>query len=264
MAIFLESPVTHYIVVDAQDYSLFKQLESPHTQILLKEDILPWWLKKIPYVNKNLWLSFRGKLVRGWIVQQIIKIGMAYQAKEDILVFADSDVAFCRKFDFQSLVKEDDIRFYKKQACISADMEQGHYKWYKTASSLLDVPMVDFPAPDYINQLLVWRRDNAVKLCQHLEKLHQKSWIEVLSNSWDLSEYVLYGTFVDSILKDSSGHYFESSDICQNYYSEKALSDAEIEQFFKILPEDKVAVMLSAKANMPVARYSKYILDGIL
>ena len=253
-------PVRHYIIVDAQDFNLFKRLESSSTIVLSKESILPWWLQKIPLIRQNIWLSAKTIPIRGWIIQQVIKIASAHHVTEDILFFVDSDVCFIKEFNVQTFIRDNQVRFYRKPSCIPIDMEQGHYYWYKTATNLLGLPEVKFPASDYINQIVIWRRENVLKLCKTIEEQSGKNWIQVLLSSWNISEYVLYGVFIDEFLKNDSGHYFEDTDICYNYFSEERLSEMEVKAMIETIPNDKIAVMISAKANVPVDFYSQYIL----
>ncbi len=259
---FAKNPINHYIVVDGQDLSLFKPLENSHTFVLTKEFLLPWWVKKIPFLKQNIWLSLKTLPVRGWIVQQVIKISTAHHIQEDILVFADSDVCFVREFDVSMFMNAEKVRFYRKPNCIAANMKQGHKLWYQNAAQLLNCPDVEFPANDYINQLVTWRRDNVLKLCERIEIVSGRNWVQTLFNCWNFSEYILYGVFIDSFLQENSGHYFEENDITHNYYLEDKLSKEQIKEMVKVMPEDRIAVMLSAKAEIPVSDYRQYIFSS--
>ena len=74
-------------------------------------------------------------------------------------------------------------------------------KWSQVSTNLLKIPPVSFPTANYLGNFIIWKRDNVFALYKHLEKVHSKSWIETVANSWDLSEYMLYGTFIECILK---------------------------------------------------------------
>lgn len=77
-------------------------------------------------------------------------------------------------------------------------------KWHESACRLLQLPDSDTDLPDYIGQIITWKKTNVIHLCQYLETIFGQSWIEILANSWHISEYVLYGIFVDRILQDKS------------------------------------------------------------
>jgi hypothetical protein len=256
---FSPYPIKHYIIVDTQDLELFKSLENDCTVILPKEKLLPWWIKKLPLTKKNIWVSLKTPPVRGWLIQQIIKIAVAHHVEEDVLIFADSDVFFVRNFVRENFVRADKVRFYRKLECVPADMKEGHFLWYKTASRLLESPDIDFPANDYINQLVTWRRENVLQLCKRLEEVSGKNWIQTLCGCWNLSEYILYGVFIDHFLKENSGHYFEATDISFNHFSEESLSKEEIKIITESVPQDKIAIMFSAKADIPIDYYKNVV-----
>jgi len=248
----------HYIIVDKSDLKLFRQLENKSTIILTKEQLLPWWIIKIPLTRKNIWFSAKTLPLRGWVIQQIIKISIANVVLEDILIFVDSDVFFIREFGPEAFVKNNLVRFYKKEKSISKEMTEGHYLWYKTASELLKIPEINFPASDYINQVVTWRRSNVLSLCKTIEDKSEENWVKALCKSWHFSEYVLYGVFIENFLANNSGHYIDFSDISLNYYAEKRLSETELDLMFKRLNENQIAIMISAKSNIPLDMYRKY------
>ncbi|MGN6616910.1 MAG: DUF6492 family protein [Ilyomonas sp.] len=106
---FLKEKVAQYIVINKSDIGLFKQLESSDTKLLIKQKILPWWIIKLPLLvkNKTVWVSLKGKLLRGWIVQQMIKLAVAEYVNEDILVYMDSYEFFVKKTSFDELFIKD-------------------------------------------------------------------------------------------------------------------------------------------------------------
>jgi hypothetical protein len=250
---FISPSFTHYVIVDKRDLLLFRQLETQHTKILTVESILPWWIKRVPLLKKN-WMSLKTLPIRNWLVQQIVKIAASQQIDEEISVFVDSDVVFVRPFNLHSLTHDGRVRLFRNPE--GNDVQrQMHLKWHQAASRLLGLANVDMSIPDYIGNIITWRRDNVLQLCEHIEKLSGRGWIETLANSWHLSEYVLYGIFIDRILKEQSGHYYEAQNICHDYWFPQSLSDEQLEKFIAEISPEHVAVMISAKAGMPVERY---------
>ncbi len=257
---FSSSTLKHYLVVDRRDYLLFSQLKNQFTTIINKEDILPWWIFQIPiFTKKNIWFSLKTLPVRGWLIQQLIKLAIAKHIDEEVLIFADSDVFFMRPFDLQQYITDDGrVRFFREPDTV---LENNNHlpRWYYDASNLLALDAPQFPVSNYMGQLVFWQKKNVLKLHQYLEKTHQKGWIEVLCNQWNFSEYILYGVFVEKILKETSGHYFDSQDLCLNYWEEELMSEPELKQFFAHLTSKHIAVMLSAKAGIPINKYKQYI-----
>lgn len=259
-------PLRHYVIVDRRDYQLFQQLAAPNRLILTVESVLPWWIQKIPLL-KNGWLSFKTLPIRNWLIQQIVKLAIANQLKEEILIFADSDVTFIRSFHVQDLVINDKVRLYREPTPLSTwqpRLSAQWHKWGKSATSLLDLPTFPKysdtnPIINYVGNFIVWRRNNVLKLHQHIENRTQRSWIEAVIDQWHFSEYMLYGIFVDYILQEESGHYWDRRRVAHEYWEAKPLSKVELAHFFSEIPADLFAVMVSAKAGIPVSEYQSFI-----
>jgi hypothetical protein len=250
------SELKHYIVVDKNDFALFNQLKKSDTVIITKEELLPNWLVKMPFFNKkNIWFNWKGLPVRGWLVQQLIKLAIAEYIEEEVLVFADSDVFFIRDFDLNRFIKEDKVRFFAQPDQVNID--NPHLpRWYYDASNLLNLEKPQFPVSNYMGQLVFWRKDNVIKLHRHLEQKNHRPWIEAICANWNVSEYILYGVFVEQILKDTSGHYIDNCDLCHNYWEEESLHTNQLQNFFANISSESIAAMLSAKADIPIANYS--------
>ncbi len=242
--------ITHYIIVDRRDLLLFRQLQGPNTEILTVESLLPWWIQRIPLL-KNGWLSLKTLPIRNWIIQQIVKILVAELINQDVLVFVDSDTAFVRPFNLESFIRDDQVRLFREPPYDVA----AHVKGHKTANQLLGISNVNYPDPGYIGNVITWRRENVYKLYQKLESISGKGWIETLANSWNLAEYILYGVFVDYFLQEESGHYYDSQKISHEYWNPQPLSNEQLQNFLAEIQPEHVAVMISAKAGIPVEQY---------
>ncbi|MDJ0795354.1 MAG: DUF6492 family protein [Calothrix sp. MO_167.B12] len=254
---FLPTSINHYIIVDRKDLTLFKKLNKSNTEIITVESVLPWWIQKIP-LFQNGWFSFKTLPIRNWLLQQIVKLSIAQYINHDVFVFVDSDVIFVRPLNFHSFVNNGKIRFFREPEAIDIQM-QTHYKWYETATQLLELPPMNFPAPNYIGNLITWKRENVFKLYQHLENISGRGWIETIASCWDFSEYILYGMFVDQVLKDESGHYCDPQNICHEYWLEEVMSSEQLQDFFAHIRPEHLTVMISAKSGMSVPEYQQLI-----
>ncbi|MEB3217575.1 MAG: DUF6492 family protein [Nostocales cyanobacterium 94392] len=257
---FIPPSVTHYIIVPQRDLPLFKQIKRRNTEIITVESVLPWWIKRIP-VMENGWLSAKNGFIRGWILQQIVKLSVALYAKEDFYIFVDSDFAFIRHFNPQSFVKGGTVRLFRVDNQYNDNFFETyrlHKTWVEIAGNLVGIENIQFPVHGYIGQLPTWRHDNLLKMYERIENVCQRNWIAATCSSWQIAEYILYGMYVDYVLPDS-GHYYESKRICHDYWLTKAMSNEELEKFFlNIHPED-IAVHISSKASMSPQQYEKLI-----
>ncbi len=257
--------IHHYIIVDRRDYKLFQQFEASNRTVLTVESILPWWIQKIPWLQ-NGWFSFKTLPIRNWLIQQIVKLEIANWIEQDVFIFVDSDVAFIRPFDHNQFIRDGKVRLFRETIPLS-EWTTGisdQYKWFNTAHLLLDLPpFVDFNdqgfITNYIGNFIIWKRENVLQLHEYIQKLTDKSWIESIPNCWYFSEYTLYGVFVEQVLKENSGHYFDAQKVSHDYWGTKALSQEELQNLFQNIPPECFSVMISAKSKMSVADYASFV-----
>ena len=240
--------VEHCIVVDRRDERLFSSLRSPRTRIVCKEEILPWWLRRLP-LQSRWWLSLKGAPVRGWIIQQITKLSAPDICGADTYLFLDSDAFLVRPYDPQKSVRDGRYPMFRE---ILPRQTQHNDEWHRVAAELLGLPLENHYLTNFVTQLVTWRRENVLRLQRHIEDRTGRSWVESLLGFHALSEYVLYGVFCERILGESSGHYFAARPDTLNYWKTKQLGETELESLRESLKPEHVAIMVSTKSNTPV------------
>lgn len=255
----LAPSVAHWIVVDSADRDRFAGLANARTTVITTEDVLPVWIRRLNTrtvgLRSNLWLQARGKPIRGWLVQQLVKLAVAELLDADVLVHADSDVVLVRRFDVSSLVdREGHVRLCVDPDDIDARLPR-HVRWHRNAERLLRIPSAPLPLPNFITSLVPWRRDNAVALLRQVERTTGRHWLRGIAGAWDISEYILYGRFVTDVLS-SSGQFATASSLCRDYWSHAPLSDAELERLLDAVEDDEIAVSITARAEMDPADYA--------
>jgi hypothetical protein len=265
---FVDVPIKHYIVVDQKDFNLFQQLADANTIILTKEEILPSWIKRIPFFDKkNVWLNLKGYksgnwLVRGWLIQQMIKLAAAQYVEQEVLIFLDSDVAFIDSFNIYTLTKQDKVRLFRVDHATNMDSGVG-VKWKETAKKLLNLPLENHYYDFYVSQIVTWRRSTLLQLYKCIETNFQRNWLEVLTDVKDLSEYVLYGVFANYVMGQQSGHYDDHLEkVCWCYWEERPMPEQELKEFFQAARSSgHKAVMISAKSSMDltIQQFQQYL-----
>jgi hypothetical protein len=89
-----------------------------------------------------------------------------------------------------------------------------HLRWHHRAADLLGIERRYFGS-DYIGQLISWRRSHLEGLQQHLEQTLQRPWHRGVARSLRVSEYILYGAYIDAVVGlADSGHYPVADDLC--------------------------------------------------
>jgi hypothetical protein len=244
----------HWIVIDRADLELFRSLQDTRTTLVTTEEVLPLWLRRFNLrrvrLRSNVWLQTRGRPVRGWLVQQLIKLAVVNELTADVVVYADSDVVLLRPFLPGSLVDEAGrIRLYALPGAVDNGLPN-HVLWHRSAEQLLGLEAAGLPLPDFITSLVPWKRENAVALLEHVEATTGRHWQRALAAANDISEYTLYGRFVTDVLGEDSGQHVTSSSLCHDYWTSEPLSEAELTAFLDGVGPDEIGVSITAKAGM--------------
>jgi hypothetical protein len=249
----------HWIVVDRADLPLFRTLQSNRTTLVATEEVLPLWLRRLDIrrvgLRSNLWVQARGRPVRGWLVQQLVKLALTEELTADLVIHADSDVVLLRPFQMSSLTDRDGrVRLYARPGAVDEKLPN-HVLWHRTAERLLGIEEARVPMTDFITSFVPWKRENAVALLEHVQTNAGRHWLRALAAAWDVSEYTLYGRYVTNVLGESGGQYLTSSSLCRDYWSHVPLSGPELEVFLNGVRPEEVAVSITAKAAMRPADY---------
>lgn len=261
---FVTGHAVHYLLVEDRDLPLFRDLEGPRRRVLPESQLLPGWLKSRPdplsLGKRRLWTGAQALArgippLRGWHAQQLRKFAVARAIAEDVILFADSDMLFVRPFDLTSLSDDGAIRLYRKPDAITAAMAR-HVPWCVNASALLGLEAPLFPSPDYINNLVSWRRDHVLALLDHVESVNERDWVAAIARDRQFSEYMIYGYFVERVLGlEAAGHWPDARELCKVYwFSEDAAGMEELRSFEEVLEPWQVAVGIQSFIGQPLDR----------
>ena len=248
----------HWIIVDRADLPLFRSFESPFRRLLVTEEVVPTRLWRLGTrrigLRSNVFLHPWGKPIRGWLLQQLAKLAVTRELEADVVVHTDSDVALVRQFESASLVDAAGrVRLFRAPEGIHAGLP-GHVEWHRSAERLLGLPTAPLPLADYITSLVPWKRDNAAALLEYLEDRRGR-WVRAVANAWNVSEYVLYGRFVDDVLGDDAGQFATSTSLCLDYWNVDPLSATEVDELIDAMGPDQVGVSITAKSGVPPSEY---------
>jgi Family of unknown function (DUF6492) len=249
----------HWIVVDRGDLPLFRSLQDHRTNVVAKEEVLPQWVRRLDTLRiglrSNVWIQSRGLPIRGWLLQQLIKLAVAEKLTADVLVHVDSDVVLLRPFTSSSVIDRDGrVRLYTRPDYVDETLPH-HIRWHRSAEKLLGIGRADLPMPDFISSLVPWKRVNAVTLLEHIQSTTGRHWLRALAAAWDVSEYTLYGRFAQDVLGERAGQFASPSSLCHDYYKRVPLSVPELEALLDRIGPEEVAVSLTSKAGMRPDHY---------
>ncbi|MEO0545044.1 MAG: DUF6492 family protein [Pseudomonadota bacterium] len=243
----------HYILVDAPDRDLFARLEGPKRKIITDVDLLPWWMMRMPKAvspkGRRVWLSPLTMPMHGWHVQQIMRIAVAHMLEEDGLLYCDSDTAFVRDYDLNSIWDGDKIRLWAEpEGALTA--QNDHMHWVDHAAQSLSITQNERVLDNFVCSFVTWRRQTVVDMCAHMEKVHGKSWVATVGSSRKFSECMLYGAYVNAVL-GGADHWQTSSELCPMKWFNPAPSEAELaDMVANLTPE---AVGLGVQSFIPLS-----------
>jgi len=250
---FVARSVQHFIIVSRDDLKLFHRCADERTHVLVQEEIVAHRFWRIPYARR--WrFHFTMPPVRGWIWQQIVKMSIANSIGADAYMIVDSDCFFVRPFDPNSLIVHGNVPLFRKED----DWYKTHsdsQKWAEVSRRLLRLPPSTEPyGIGYIIPWCFWRRDVLLKLQAHLTNGRETTaWIRDVSRCITISEYTLYGIYVDKVLGISnSGHYAFQQHLCHEYWDTVPLNRSDLISFRHQMEPGHELVMISAKSSTPV------------
>lgn len=241
----------HYAIVPPADRSLFARYEGSRCRIVTYEDIIPRRYIAVP--GKQLWINARRPWppVRGWIMQQLVKIAMAGRVDSRAVLMADSDVALVRPVSAAAVLADGSVRTFRDPRGVRDEMER-HVLWHRVACTLLKLPAPPRPPlPDYISPLNIWEPDVVRSMQEHISRSNGKGWMDLISSQLHFSEFILYGVFVDEIAKAHRPPP-TYADICHNSWERVPLDTGSVPEFVEGMSPEALGVMISAHSHTAI------------
>jgi len=232
---------------------LFKPLAGGRVQLVCKQDLLPQWVFKCPG-SRRWWLALKTAPVRGWILQQVVKLAVAEKLEADGYLYADSDVVFVRPFDATRLWRGSDLRLFRSDR-IEVMLESHRYlNWYRHAARYAGSQVPSNIQGGYIAQLNSLRRDRMLELFSAIENASGKPWQQALLGTWDFSEYILYGAYAE-YARQFAGHYADERQICHSSWFYSIQNEADLQRYLSRLEPHHVAVHIQSNLHISTDTY---------
>jgi hypothetical protein len=259
----LAADAFHWIVIDARDRRSFQALEGPRRRVVTTEELLPRRIRKFDLhrvgINRNVWLGPRVRPMRGWLVQQLVKFAICEVVEQDVVIHTDSDVVLIRPLEPAMFdVEESAFPLFRVPGSIDERLPL-HIRWHRTAERLLDLERRALPLPDYIGGLVHWRPEVVSALLEEIESRSRRDWMQTLATAQDVSEYVLYGRFVDDSLATANGVPPSSRSLCHDFFGPSPISNTELEQFIETAEPQEIGVSISSKVGMDPGAYAEVL-----
>ena len=246
----------HQVIVPRRDMARFRGLANARRDILCVEEVLPARALRLPGA-KERWLLANRYREPGWLLQQIVKVAAARAGGVDAVVFADSDVAFVRPLHASHFLSDGRVRLLRDAGTDHYQIDPNYSKWNRGAGRLLGVT-VDDPYPaNFIGPLVSWVPSIAAAMCERMEILAGRPWIEAigrLGNGAGFSEYTTYGVFVDRVDEAASVRHTEMpAALCHLSWNHDLGTPSGCDDFVRALKPENVAVVIQSNLRLPAA-----------
>ena len=237
----------HYLLVADEDEPLFRSFAGTRRSVVRESDILPERFLVVPTPGgRRAWLSSFAWPLRGWHVQQLRRMALARHVDADALLYCDSDMAFVRPFDVGSLWRGDDLRLYRNSNGIHEQLSapgggHEHMEWTRHAHRLLGLEAPRFPAHDYINNLVSWRRVDVLAMLDRIETVTAKPWMRAVAAQRQYSECQIYGVWAEQVA-GGQGFWIDETRLCRTFWDGDGMDAAALERFRDGMADEQVAV----------------------
>jgi hypothetical protein len=242
----------HYIIVDRADMAAFAHLASPRTILIEAESIIDRRFIRIPWKGSS-WYNWRALPMRGWISQQVYKLGAIKVVPEDILVMTDSDTTFVRPFTVDNFLIDG------KTGLLDVDYCAGKVPvWSAVATKLLGLSAVP-NLRGHVGNLIAWRREHVAALHVHVEHVTGLPWQIAIARQRTFSEYILYGIFVrEELGYGASLHGPSTRALVKQPWEHDLTTEESLKTYIHDLEPDNIAVMIHSKDGLPVSAARPY------
>jgi Family of unknown function (DUF6492) len=243
--------VRHLVIVTQSDVAPFRRFAGPRCEVLGVGDVLPGSVRALPLTK--LWVNLRRPVppLRGWILQQLVKLAVAAQVDERVIVTADSDIVFNRPVTVETFAPGGQVRLFRLDDGVDSSLTR-HVRWHAVSRSLLGLPAAPPPPlPDYVTALNSWDREVVGRMLARVEEVTGRGWLAAVGKELHFSECMLYGVYADEV-EQAKGLVTTDDSLCHTYWGSEPLTvDGAAEMISSARPGD-VAYMISAKSYTPV------------
>lgn len=261
---FAGEDVMHHVIVPGIDAKLFKTIRSTRLTVWTYQEVIPTGLiatdrlaarmSRLPGLPSSINCAAvearrPWRPVRGWVLQQIVKMGMVDHIDAELFVNIDSDVVLVRPLKAEDFVQAGVIRLYAVDEAITEDMKR-HYRWCRTAHDLLGLPWQgDVSYPDHVGGVVSWDNGLLRRCVRRIEEVSGTPWAVAAARHLHFSEDILYGTYVRHFGSAMDHSYQRDTTRCHSYWSPTPMERAEAEKFIADFDDDHIAVHIQSNSD---------------
>lgn len=248
---YTSQQTVHHVIVPDAHQNIFARYAGPRCRLWLESELVP---RRYLRVRRGVWLNARKPWppVRGWVMQQALKIATAGLIDAEAVLIADSDVVLVRQTSSSLFTDGGQLCLHRLDGAVHGGMQR-HVRWHEAARRLLGLDQRGgLPLPDYVSSLNIWDPKAVRAMQQRINEVTGLDWLDAFTSELHISEFILYGVFIDEVLSVSTSVPVLDPAFCHNYWDRTPLDvDAGL-LFADRLPSQAIGMMISAKSQTPL------------
>lgn len=244
----LAADFKHYLIVDHAEIPAFRHLQNSRTVLIESEEILDRCFVQFP-AAKGYWLTYRTLPVRGWMIQQILKLGAVRVIPEEVFVVIDSDNTLVRPFRTDCLLQDG------KLGLLDVDGVVGKVPiWTKVARDLVGSPADCATLRGHVGDMITWHRQHVLDLQERIEATTGLPWQIAIARKHTFSEYILYGVYIREVIGyEASRHNPTIRPLVRQPWDHDLSNVDGLRHFIVDIEPENVAVMVSSQSGITAA-----------
>ncbi|QAY59979.1 hypothetical protein ET475_08205 [Microbacterium protaetiae] len=251
--------VRHIVAVPDRDVPLFRSVDTGRLDVIGYRAVLPRrFVSTIPLARiPGLPRGFRINAVnatrpwppiRGWMLQQLVKLAVVSTLEADVALLIDSDVLIVRPLVESTFRdKAGVVRLYRSPHGITPAMTR-HLAWQAAARALLGTSKVEPDSPDYISAFASWDPELVRASTSRVAETTSRDWRDVIGSRLDFSEFIFYGTYVMTLADARYRTNTQQRSLCHSHWDPTPLDLEHADRFLDRLHPDDVAVHIQSNS----------------
>lgn len=249
----------HIVAVPELDVPLFRELGADRLEVVGYRGLLPREfiettrlarLRGLPRGYRVGAVNTRRPWppIRGWMLQQVVKLALVSRLEDDVALLIDSDVLVIAPLDERVFRRDDAVRLYRLPHGVDESMVR-HARWLAESARLLGMGAPESDSPDYIAPFNSWSPPVVRAALDRVSEVTGMPWSRAVGGSLDFSEFMLIGAFATT---DDDGATFASDrSLCHSHWDPRPLDLAAARAFAETLAPDDLAIHIQSNSETP-------------
>jgi hypothetical protein len=249
--------VRHIVAVPELDVPLFRTVGDQRLEVVGYRGLLPREfvqttrlarLKGLPRGYRIGAVNSRRPWppIRGWMLQQIVKLALVSRLDDDVALLIDSDVLAIAPLDETVFRRDGSVRLYRFPHGVDDSMTR-HRRWLDESARLLGMPTSETDSPDYIAPFNSWSPTVVRAALDRVSEVSGMPWSRTIGASLDFSEFMLVGSYTSA--QHDGATFASDRSLCHSHWDPRPLDLADAQAFAETLEPDDLAIHIQSNSD---------------